>query len=110
MHHWYNAVGEGKSVQVIFIDFAKEFDHVDHNVLVAKLMEFDLPHTIIRWICSFLHHRCKRVKTGNVMSEWLMMDASMPQGLYLGPLMFITLVDNLQVSCMMHKFLDDTTL
>jgi len=31
-------------------------------------------------------------------------------GSYLGPLTFITLVDSLQVSCMMHKFVDDTTL
>jgi len=44
------------------------------------------------------------------MSEWLVMDAVMPQGSYLGPLMFITLVDSLRVSCMIHKFVDDTTL
>ena len=48
------------------------------------------------------------------MSEWLVMDAGrhagVPQGSYLGPLMFITLVDSLRVSCMMHKFVDDTTL
>jgi len=45
-----------------------------------------------------------------MMSEWLVMDAGIPQGSYLGPLMFITLVDSLRVSCMMHKFVDDTTL
>ena len=110
MHHWHKAVDEGKSVRVVFVDFAKAFDHIDHNVLVAKLMDYDLPHTVIRWICSFLHHRHQRVKIGDVMSEWLVMDAGIPQGSYLGPLMFITLVDSLRVSCMMHKFVDDTTL
>ena len=34
----------------------------------------------------------------------------MPQGSYLGPLTFITLVDSLQASCMTHKYVDDTTL
>ena len=53
MHHWHKAVDEGKSVHVVFVDFAKAFDHIDHNVLVAKLMDYDLPHTVIWWICSF---------------------------------------------------------
>ena len=53
MHHWHKAVDEGKSVRVVFVDFAKAFDHIDHNVLMAKLMDYDLPHTVIRWICSF---------------------------------------------------------
>jgi len=99
IHHWHKAVDESKSVRVVFVDFAKAFDHIDHNVLVAKLMDYDLPHTEIRWICSFLHHRHQRVKIGDVMSEWLVTDAGMPQGSYLGPLMFITLVDSLRVSC-----------
>jgi len=109
-HHWYRAVDMGQSVRTVFIDFAKAFDHVDHNILVAKLKAFDLPDTIIRWMCSFLHRRRQRVKIGNVMSDWLVMDAGMPQGSYLGPLTFIMLIDNLGVSCMTHKFVDDTTL
>jgi len=44
------------------------------------------------------------------MSDWLVMDADMPQGSFLRPLTFIMLVDSLQASCMTHKFVDDTTL
>ena len=88
----------------------RPFDHVDHNVLVAKLMEFGLPDVSVRWTCSFLSHWRQRVKIGDVMSDWLMMDAGMPQGSYLGPLTFITLIDSLRASCMTHKFVDDTTL
>ena len=69
MHHWHKAVDEGKSVRPVFVDCAKAFDHIDHNVLVAKLMDYDLPHIIIRWICSFLHHRRQRVKIGEVTSD-----------------------------------------
>ena len=106
MHHWHKVVDEGQSVRVVFIDFAKAFDHVDHNMLVAKLMEFGLPDVIVRWMCSFLCHRRQRVKIGDVMSDWLVMDA----GSYLGPLTFITLIDSLRASCMTHKFVDDITL
>jgi hypothetical protein len=35
----------------VFIDFTKAFDHVDHNILVAKLLAFGLPDTVIRWMC-----------------------------------------------------------
>ena len=35
------------------MDFARAFDHVDHNVLMAKLMEFGLSDVIIRWTYSF---------------------------------------------------------
>ena len=69
-----------------------------------------MPDIIIQWMCSFLQHRRQRVKIGSVMSDWLELDAGMPQGSYLGPLTFIMLVDKLQTSCMTHKFVDDTTL
>ena len=110
VYHWYKAIDEGQSVRAVFIDFANAFDHVDHNILVAKLIKFGLPDVIIRWMCSFLQHRRQRVKIGDVMSDWLVMDAGMPQGSFLGPLTFIVLVDSLRASCLTHKFVDDTTL
>ena len=58
----------------------------------------------------FLATQTSAVKIGSVMSDWLQMDAGMPQGSYLGPLTFIMLIDKLQTSCMTHKFVDDTTL
>ena len=110
MHHWHSAVDAGQSVRTVFIDFAKAFDHVDHNILVAKLLSLDLPDIIIRWMMSFLAHRQQRVKIGNVLSDWLEMSAGMPQGSFLGPLTFIILIDSLRASCLTHKFVDDTTM
>ena len=34
----------------------------------------------------------------------------MPQGSWLGPLTFLLLTDDLQVDCLVHKYVDDTTL
>jgi len=69
-------------------------------------MEFGLPDAFIRWMRSFLR---KRVKTGDVVSDWLVLDDDVPQGSYLGPLTFITQIDSLQASYMTGKY-DDTTL
>jgi len=110
LHHWSKAIDEGQSVRAVFIDFAKAFDHVDHNVMINKLLAFGMPDTIIRWMCSFLTCRRQRVKIGEVVSEWLEMAAGMPQGSFLGPLTFIILTDDLRANCLTHKFIDDTTL
>ena len=48
LHHWHSAVDKGNYVRIVFIDFAKAFDHVDHNILVAKLVALALPDTINR--------------------------------------------------------------
>jgi len=41
LHHWYHVVDAGQSVRTVFIDFTIALDHVDHNILIAKMLEFD---------------------------------------------------------------------
>ena len=52
LHHWHDAVDKGQSVHAVFVDFAKAFDHVDHNVglLVIKMLRFGLSDTVMCWI------------------------------------------------------------
>jgi len=71
LHHWHAAIDKGQSVHSVFLDFAKAFDHVDHNILVNKLVVLSLPDVIVRWICAFLQERRQRVKIGDVLSDWL---------------------------------------
>jgi len=57
LHHWHTAVDKGQSARTVFVDFgldfAKAFDHVDHNILVTKLVALGLPDVIVRWMCAF---------------------------------------------------------
>ena len=94
----------------MFIDYAKAFDHVDHSTLVPKLYNFNVPQFLIRWLCSFLTNRMQRVKLSEYFSEWLTLKGSMPQGTWLGPLVFILLINDLSSDCGMHTFVDDVTL
>ena len=110
LHQWHAAVDKSQSVRTVFVDFAKAFDHVNHNILVAKLVELGLPDVIVRWMCAFLRDRRQRVKTGDVMSDWLQLVAGMPQGSNLGPLTFVILIDALRPGCLTHKYVDDTTM
>jgi len=47
---------------------------------------------------------------GNMMSDWVEMNAGMLQGMFLGPLTFIMLTDGLRTSCTTDKFVDDITM
>ena len=110
LHHWHAAVDRGQSVRTVFVDFAKAFDHVDHNVLIFNIVALELPYVIVRWTCTFVRHRHQRVKIGDILSDWLQLAARMPQRSYLDPLTFIILIDSLRPGCLTHKFVDDTTM
>ena len=44
------------------------------------------------------------------LSDWARITGGMPQGSWLGPLIFIAYIDDLNPSCIIHKFMDDVTL
>ena len=64
------ALDRGESIRDVFVDFAKAFDHVDHGLVVARLIEFGVPGYMIRWIYSFLENRQQRVRIGKILSDW----------------------------------------
>ena len=110
LHHWNKALDDSQSVRVLFIDYAKAFDHVDHGIVIEKLKSLGVPEVIVRWTTSFLCERQQRVKISDVVSNWTVLRGGMPQGSWLGPLIFIILIDDLRLRLCTHKYLDDTTI
>ena len=110
LHKWYRALDERDSVRVVFVDYAKAFDHVDHPTVMRKLAALGVPPILLRWLQSFLTDRQQRVKIGNVFSDWASPNGSMPQGTWLGPYVFLSLINDLISSLELHKFVDDCTL
>ena len=110
MHKWHKALDERNAIRVVFIDYVKAFDHVDHLTVIKKLAVLGAPTIILRWIQSFLMDRQQRVKIGNVFSDWASPNGGMPQGTYLGPYVFLTMIDDLKSPLELHKFVDDCTL
>jgi len=65
---------------MLFVDYAKAFDHVDHSTVVRKMINFGVPEFLIRWICSFLTDRRQSVKICDAFSSWVKLSGPMPQG------------------------------
>ena len=110
IHEWQSILDHGGAVRALLVDFKKAFDLVNHNLLLQKLLNKNVPHCLIKWFFSYLDNRSQRVRIGTDCSGWLRLNGAMPQGSWLGPLSFLVLIDDLDVDCLIHKYVDDTTL
>jgi Reverse transcriptase (RNA-dependent DNA polymerase) len=52
----------------------------------------------------------QRVKIGDVFSSWTTLNCNMPQGTWLGPYVFLILINDLVTSVLTFKFVDDVTV
>ena len=87
--------GHGRHLRIRFLDFAKAFDRIGHNVAVAKLLDLGVRRSlIIRWIINFLTNHRHRVKLPEFSSDWLPSSAGVPQGTKLGPILFLVMINN----------------
>jgi exonuclease III len=97
----------------IFIDLAKAFDTVDHNILLKKIANYGIRGTQLKWFYSYFQSRTQRVMCNGAMSENGYITHGVPQGSNLGPLLFLLYINDLaNVSTTMYfiLFADDTNI
>lgn len=77
-----------KSTGAIFLDVSKAFDKVWHEGLLAKLLDSNIHLDLTKLVASFLRSRSFRVKLGSTRSSERRMEAGVPQGSLLSPLLY----------------------
>jgi hypothetical protein len=111
IHEWLLALETSNNViRILLLDFQKAFDLVDHNILMAKICDKNIPTFLQNWIYSFLEGRRQRVKLNNEVSPWLDINGGVPQGTLLGPVTFLLHINDLKTDCHSIKYVDDTTI
>lgn len=96
----------------IFCDISKAFDRVWHRGLLSKLENYGIKGELLLWIESYLSSRKQKVFVSGVLSNEKNINAGVPQGSVLGPLLFLIYINDIadELSGKARLYADDTSL
>ena len=99
-----DAMDNGSQLDVVYTDYSKAFDRIQHNLLLRKLEKMGISGDLLRWFASYVQNRSQAVVINNYISSWVAIPSGIPQGSLLGPLLFIIFVNDIE-KCFFHSHL-----
>ena len=110
---WLLNMDAGLINGVLFLDRRKAFETVDHKILIKKFFIYGIRNKSLDWFKSYLHNRKQFCVVNNATSPTKKVSCGVPQGSYLGPLLFLLYVNDLP-NCMENShaamYADDTNI
>ena len=108
----FESFEEYDETRAIFMDMSKAFDKVWHDGLVLKLQCNGISGPLLDFFNSYLSNRRQRVVLNGTESDWKGIEAGVPQGSVLGPLLFLIYINDLRENVLstMELFADDSSL
>ena len=92
--NWHR-LDSGFDTCAVFFDFSKAFDSVPHRPLLQKLKDLKVHSHILKWLTHYLSFRHQYVCVNSSLSDILPVYSGVPQGSFLGPLLFIVYVSDI---------------
>ena len=90
---------------MILIHLQKDFDTIDHDILLKKLSGIGFSNHTSGWFKSYLSNQLFRVNLENCYSDPSNITCGLPQESVLGPLLFVIYVNDIPHAVKSNLFL-----
>ena len=109
---WMEVLNARHDIRAVSLDISCAFDTVWHPALLTKLSCYGIQGHLHSWLADFLSSRSQRVALNGVLSSPLPVQAGVPQGRVLGPVIFLVFSNDHSDSLEnpLYLFADDSTL
>ena len=98
---------DNSETDVIYLDYAKAFDKVDHSIPLEKIKAYGIEGKVYTWIEQFLCGRTQTVVVDGKKSLTEPVISGVPQGTLLGPILFLFYVNDLESGDKDQKLQDE---
>ena len=111
-HDIFTPFDNGLEVGGVFLDISKTFDNVWQDELIYKLKQNGVKDKLLCLLIDFWKNRQQRVVFNGQFSSWTKVNAGVPQGTILGPLLFLIYINDLPDGLQSNPklFADDISL
>ena len=107
-----NTISDKEEARVVCLDISKAFDRGWHPGLLVKLCALGFAGKLLHWLADYLKNHSMKVTLNGKSTSTKFINAGVPQGTILEPLLFIILIDDitLDISSTSILYADDVTL